>query len=143
MRTLFTFILTLALTGCATSMPKSAVSEYVETLSGGFVMNRRNQGVQYGMTYTLRKPLGANPSYKAEFESTIPNGVPVFTEGSINETEEDLIVLSPVIAGVKNDTTYNVTLSLYSQDQLIAIHKDQVYFSIQSDILNTFGVREY
>ena len=142
MKLLLAAFFVLALSACSSNMPAPAVSDFVQTEVGGFLMER-DAGVKYAMTYKLLKPSASATSYKAVFESTIPNGQPVTSEGEIPTGTSELLVQSPVIPGVKNNHTYSVLLTLYAGDELVATQKDQVKFMLPSAVVAQFGVTEH
>lgn len=133
----------LFVAACASNIPAPSVSDYVKTEGGGFMIER-NEGVKYAMTYSLLLSASSSATfYKAVFESTIPNGELVSTEGNIEEGNSKLLVQSPVIPGVKNNQTYSVSLILFKGGEQLVAHKDKVKFSIPSSVLEQFGVKEY
>ncbi|WP_444902861.1 hypothetical protein ACJJIU_13125 [Microbulbifer sp. CnH-101-E] len=142
MRIFLTSLFVLVLSACGSNMPAPSVSEYVKTEGGGFLMER-NAGVKYAMIYTLLKPSESATSYKAVFESTIPNGRPVYAEGAIEPGTLELQLQSPVIPGVKNNQTYSVSLTLFAGETQLTTHNDQVKFSLPSNMLSQFGVAEH
>ena len=142
MRIFLASLFVLMLSACSSNMPAPSISEYVKTEGGGFLMER-NAGVKYAMTYSLLDPSKSATSYKVIFESTIPNGNPVSSEGAIEPGTSELMVQSPVIPGVKNNHTYSVSLALYTGSEQLTTHQDQVRFSLPSNVLAQLGVTEH
>lgn len=142
MKNLLVSVFVIFLAACGSNMPIPSISEYIQTEGGGFLIER-NAGVKYAMTYTLLPPGQSVTSYKAVFESTLPNGQPVTSEGTIEPGTSELMVQSPVIPGVKNNHTYTVTLVLSTNDEQLTSHQDQVRFSMPSSVLANFEVTEY
>lgn len=142
MKKFLALLFALMLSACSSNMPAPSISEYVKTEGGGFLMER-NAGVKYAMTYTLLGTSKSSTSYRVIFESTIPNGSPVSTEGAIEPGASKLMVQSPVIPSVKNNHTYSVSLTLYSDSEQLTTHQDQVRFSVPSNMLAQFGITEH
>jgi hypothetical protein len=83
-------IVCLVLVGCiATTPPKPAVSEYVQTEGAGFAILQGTQ-IKYAINYILRKEVNPPASYSVEFENPKTGAEPLKIKGELNKGEKKL-----------------------------------------------------
>ena len=126
----------LLLSACVSNPPKPTISEYVKTEGGGFAIDRTDNGsqVSYGMTYSLLRRVGENPSATVEFENPQKDSNSLVVEKEIIPGEDRLVIASPPLPCIENNRTYIVTLKLFANGGLVAEHKDQVQFSVPGNM---------
>ncbi len=139
----FFLLVAMALIGCnASTPPKPNTTGPIHTLGGGFLV--QDGQLKYGMTY-VSKSL-PEPAYaRAEFQNPSSDEAPLKTDlGKLN-LESEIVVQSPAFPAIKNNTTYWVTLYIYSdaaQSQLLHTHHDKVQFAMPSSYMRSIGIQE-
>ena len=137
----FATSLVLILVGCgASTPPKPNTTGPIKTLGGGFLVS--DGTLRYGMTY--QNVSFIDPTFaRAEFESPIPDAAPLKVDIGKLDLSAQIIVQSSRFTKIKNHKNYWVMLYLYSdeaQSELVHEHKDQVQFSLPSELLTQTGI---
>lgn len=140
---LIVLIVMLALTGCMLSNPPApSISDYIETKSSNFVIEHQRD-IRYSMSYLLRKKVTPPIRYEVKFENPAPKGRSMTVKGTIKPGESIFDVQSPVLPGIKNNTNYQVQLTLLSNDKIVTQHTDKVRFSISKSELQLLDINLY
>ncbi len=133
----------LATTIClAVSPAKPEKSEYLVTEGGGFIL-KRGEGVMYALTFVLRKELTAPLYATISFENPSDQKSPFVIQATLQPDQHELKVASPSIPRIKNGTTYEVEILLFSDEartKRVGKHDQGVLFNMPPDAVRAFGV---
>jgi hypothetical protein len=133
--------------GCVTTsqLPKTAVSEYLQTEGAGFTMHKTGDQMElkYAMTYGIRKPLPDNVVAKVEFENPEPNSKPLVAEQALEPGKSELLIRSPSLPGIINNHNYKVVARLYQGETLLTTHTQYVNFKMPDAALSACHIKTY
>jgi len=136
------FISAFLMADLALALPKPAKSEYFETTSAGFGVEK-DKGLFYGMTYQLIQPLSDAMFGTVIFQNPADKKSPFVVEIVINPGDETVSVQSPVFNGIKNKKNYKVEFELYeseAREKRVNRHVDKVNFSLPSPLAIQMGI---
>ena len=145
----YLWALLFVVAACATSPPSAISSDLLVTKAGGFlvdVQNGKSPGVKYSMIYSIKRSLETKHFAVFKFENLDPSGAPVVIEQEIQPNDKEIGIQSPIFPGVKNNKTYRVVATLYSdatKTKMIGTHVQDVLFRMPATVLEQFGVRQY
>jgi hypothetical protein len=134
------FSLAMLLAACVSSQPRPSVSEYVKTEGGGFAVGN-DEGIKYGISYTLLKSIGKKPSIRVEFENPKNGSAPLIYTKKLGASQQRLDITSKNLPCIENNRNYHIKLILYSNGKVVATHKDQVQFSVPTSTLNQLNLK--
>lgn len=109
-------------------MPTIQTSEYVQTSSGFFSINREARTVRYQMAYKVVKPVKERLRVVVEFQNPTDVKHPLFTETVLEPGQTDLRVESPDFSDIQDGHTYSTVLRAYR------MNSDAALFSHAQDI---------
>ena len=76
-----------------------------------------------------------------QFENPEKGAAPLVIEKEINSNENKLVVSSPPLPCIENRRNYNVQLTVFSNNIVVAEHRDQVQFSVPESMLSQLNVK--
>ena len=129
------------LAACASPAPQPAVSRHIQTTSAAFDLDAENGEARCGMTYRVREPFSKPLDLRVEFESPVAGDPPLVVERTLDPSDKEITVRSPVYPSLENDRLYRVVLRGYSQTQppqLWFEHRDQVQLALPSATFEQF-----
>jgi hypothetical protein len=110
----YIFALALALgvscAGPAKTPLDPELSKHFRTTSGLFEINRNTKQARYFMSYAVVEPFLKPVLLRVEFENPIESTAPFVVERTLNPTEDDFEVESPILAGFQSGGSYRAVL---------------------------------
>lgn len=141
-------LIAISLSGCATTppqnLPKPTISEYFQTIGGGFISSGKS--VKYALEFKVKKPVnGILPWYASiEFENPENLALPIFQIAEYAPGDQDISVRSQDLKLIANHRTYRVDVKAYSdpsRTQLVTNHTMLVRFDIPDELANSWGLK--
>ena len=138
----------VCLAGCAEaptqSMPKPTVTDYFQTIGGGFISNGKS--LMYAVDFNIRKPLNGSKSWFAtvEFENPENSSSPLIQMNEYKPDQKNISINSAELYSIGNHRTYKVNVKAYSDSlrtNLIATHDMFVRFDLPDSMAASFGVK--
>ena len=124
-------LLALALGACASEperAPEPEVKNAVATVASGF--RAGNKGLEYTVMYDIVKPFEVGILAVATFEDPA-GGKPLRAERKVGARARRIALTSPRIFEIKNHKEYRVTLTLYREGRVVAVHKHTARFDVE------------
>jgi hypothetical protein len=121
----------------AASQPGPNKTEYLVSTSAGFMLTGEN-GVAYGMSFHVRKPLPGPVYCVALFDNPAAPDAPLKREFSVAADATEVRVQSDGMHVIQNDHRYRVRLMLYLDPEhttLLSEHDQEVLFSMPANML--------
>jgi hypothetical protein len=121
----------------ADRQPTPNRTEYLLSVGAGFQLSEEN-GVTYGMSYKVIKPLPAQVFCVAMFANPEDPDIPLTKELAVPADAKEIQVQSPAIHSIQNDRRYLVRLTLYldaEHTKMLTQHDQAVLFQIPADML--------
>ena len=120
--------------------PKPKTSEYFESLGGGFLY--KDSKAFYVMDLKILKPPPPGHHLEVTFQNPKKKAEDIKTTDRLEINGDLLSIASPVLACVRNNKKYTVTLELYSdpnKTEKLGTHKQKLEFKMDKGMFDMIG----
>jgi hypothetical protein len=127
----------------AISQPDPTKSEYLLSTGAGFGLEM-GSGAYYGMIFAVHKPLPGTVYVIAVFDNPEVPGSPLHAEIVVQADANEIKLRSPVVHVIRNNTRYNVLLTLYTDSDhknLLTKHSQEVLFSVPKQLVSQLAAQ--
>lgn len=124
-------------------MPTPAETEYLKTTGAGFNIDGKSRALFYTMSYQIKKTIHAPLYVSILFENPGNSKTPFIEKTVLKQNQKIFRVESPTFKRIKNRSSYEVTVILYSDKDRknpISTHSQQVFFSLSEKIAPKLGI---
>lgn len=118
----------MLLVACGITPPKPQHSEYFQSNGGGFLIERLEKNVRYGINLASKGNAPVGSYIVVEYENPA-GGVPLLSSHRVQGDEVEFSLKSPPIRGLRANSNYLVTVYLYANEDrntLLGKHKQRV-----------------
>ena len=125
--------------------PAAAKSEYLLTTGGGLSIAQGKEPLFYSLILKVRKELSAPLYLRTFFERPGKPEDPLIADSKIEPGDRTIFIESPSFQGVKNDTTYSVTIVLFEDDgrtNELSRHVQDIHFSVPKKHFKRLGLKK-
>ncbi len=120
-------------------------SEYFKTNEVGYSLKSK-EGIKLFINLEIKKLVKSSSKWTAvvEFKSVKDSNIYFQIVKVINPLDQNIVVYAPHLYSVLNNHEYSIELHAYNNlkmKTLITTHKQSMYLSVESELLNQYGIR--
>ncbi len=122
--------------------PRPVESEYLLSTGGGFLITK-DQGVFYGMNFSIIKELPVGYNLRFSFENPREKSPDIVETQKLVINGNEILVQSPYLECIRNRKKYKVVIDIYgdeSESWKISTHTQKVEFNVPDNLLQQLGI---